>query len=71
MAHICRSTGRQESEHHRGSAVRAQARVGLITPVARDAARRRQVAMRLDGQMREESAVDGLPPGIWERLMSC
>ena len=49
------------------------ARVGLITPAARDAARRRQVAMRLEGQMREESTVDGLPPGTWlgqERPMS-
>ena len=71
VAHICRSTGRQESEHLLGTivgqyrrlistcAVRAQAmcllaRVGLITPAARDAARRRQVAMRLEGQMREE-----------------
>ena len=40
-------------------AVRAQAmcilaRVGIITPAAREAARRRQVAMRLEGQMREE-----------------
>ena len=30
------------------------ARVGLITPAAREAARRRQVAMRLEEQMREE-----------------
>ena len=39
------------------------ARVGLITPAAREAARRRQVAMRLEEQMREKGAVDGLPPG--------
>ena len=30
------------------------ARVGLITPAARDAARRRQVAMRMEAQMKEE-----------------
>ena len=80
VAHICRTSGRQESEQLLGTivgqyrrlistcAVRAQAmctlaRVGLITPAARDAARRRQVAMRLEEQMREEGAVDGLPPG--------
>ena len=71
VAHICRSTGRQESEHLLGTivgqyrrlvstcAVRAQAmctlaRVGPITPAARDAARRRQVAMRMEAQMKEE-----------------
>ena len=40
-------------------AVRAQvmctlARVGLISPTAREAARRRQVAMRMEAQMKEE-----------------
>ena len=40
-------------------AVRAQAmcllaRVGLITPAARDAARRRQVAMRMEAQIKKE-----------------
>ena len=30
------------------------ARVGLISPAARDAARRRQVAMRMEAQMKEE-----------------
>ena len=71
VAHICRSTGRQESEHLLGTivgqyrrlvstcAVRAQAlctlaRVGLITPAAREAARRRQGAMRMEEQMKEE-----------------
>ena len=71
VAHICRTSGRQESEQLLGTivgqyrrlistcAVRAQAmctlaRVGLITPAARDAARRRQVAMRMEEQMREE-----------------
>ena len=30
------------------------ARVGLITPAAKEAARRRQVAMRMEAQMKEE-----------------
>ena len=71
VAHLCRATGRQESErllgtivgqYHRlvsTTAVRAQAsctlaRVGLISPAVRDAARRRQVAMRLEGDLRKE-----------------
>ena len=91
VAHICRSTGRQESEHLLGTivgqyrrlistcAVRAQAmcllaRVGLITPAARDAARRRQVAMRLEGQMREERRAQWMAslqgPG-WARRGRC
>ena len=91
VAHICRSTGRQESEHLLGTivgqyrrlistcAVRAQAmcilaRVGLITPAAREAARRRQVAMRLEEQMREERRAQWMAslqgPG-WARRGRC
>ena len=91
VAHICRTTGRQESEQLLGTivgqyrrlmstcAVRAQAmctlaRVGLITPAARDAARRRQVAMRLEGQMREERRAQWMAslqgPG-WARRGRC
>ena len=71
VAHLCRTSGRRDSERLLGPivgqyrrlistcAVRAQAlcllaRVGLITPAARDAARRRQVTMRIDAEMREE-----------------
>ena len=91
VAHISRSTGRQESEHLLGTivgqyrrlistcAVRAQAmcilaRVGLITPAAREAARRRQVAMRLEEQMREERRAQWMAslqgPG-WARRGRC
>ena len=91
VAHICRSTGRQESEHLLGTivgqyrrlvstcAVRAQAmctlaRVGLITPAARDAARRRQVAMRMEAQMKEERRAQWMAslqgPG-WARRGRC
>ena len=86
VAHICRSTGRQESEHLLGTivgqyrrlistcAVRAQARVGLITQAAREAARRRQVAMRLEEQMREERGAQWMAslqgPG-WARRGRC
>ena len=60
-------------------AVRAQAmcilaRVGLITPAAREAARRRQVAMRLEEQMREERRAQWMAslqgPG-WARRGRC
>ena len=65
----------------RAQAMCTLARVGLITPAAREAARRRQVAMRMEAQMKEErkaqwmeeDAVDSLPPGTClakERLMS-
>ena len=87
VAHICRSTGRQESEHLLGTivgqyrrlistcAVRAQAmcilaRVGIITPAAREAGGD-EVGGADEGG--EESTVDGLPPGTWlgqERPMS-
>ena len=61
------------------TAVRAQAmctlaRVGLISPAVRDAARRRQVAMRLQGELRQErkaqwmSSLQG--PG-WARRGRC
>ena len=91
VAHICRTTGRQESEQLLGTivgqyrrlmstcAVRAQAmctlaRVGLITPAARDAARRRQGAMRLEVQMREERRAQWMAslqgPG-WARRGRC
>ena len=91
VAHICRSTGRQESEHLLGTivgqyrrlvstcAVRAQAmrtlaRVGLITPAAREAAGRRQVAMRMEAQMREERKAQWMAslrgPG-WARRGRC
>ena len=61
------------------NAVRAQAmcilaRVGLITPAAREAARRRQVAMRLEEQMREERRAQWMAslqgPG-WARRGRC
>ena len=60
-------------------AVRAQAmctlaRVGLITPAARDAARRRQVAMRMEAQMKEERRAQWMAslqgPG-WARRDRC
>ena len=60
-------------------AVRAQAmctlaRVGLITPAARDAARRRQVAMRMEEQMRKERRAQWMAslqgPG-WARRGRC
>ena len=91
VAHICRSTGRQESEHLLGTivgqyrrlvstcAVRAQAmctlaRVGLITPAAKEAARRRQVAMRMEAQMKEERKAQWMAslrgPG-WARRGRC
>ena len=91
VAQICRSTGRQESEHLLGTivgqyrrlvstcAVRAQAmctlaRVGLITPAAREAARRRQVAMRMEAQMKEERKAQWMAslqgPG-WARRGRC
>ena len=70
VAHIARSTGRQESDRMLGSivsqyrrlisttSVRAQAmcllaRVSLINPAARDAAGRRQVAMRQEELLRK------------------
>ena len=91
VAHICRTSGRQESEQLLGTivgqyrrlmstcAVRAQAmctlaRVGLITPAARDAARRRQVAMRMEEQMRKERRAQWMAslqgPG-WARRGRC
>ena len=91
VSHICRSSGRPESEHLLGTivgqyrrlistcAVRAQAmctlaRVGLITPAAREAARRRQVAMRMEGQMKEERRAQWMAslqgPG-WARRGRC
>ena len=91
VAHLCRSTGRQESEQLLGiivgqyrrlvstTAVRAQAlctlaRVGLISPAARDAARRRQVAMRLEEEMRRERRSQWMAslhgPG-WARRGNC
>jgi hypothetical protein len=63
VAHLARSSGRQESERLLGqlasTALRAQAmcllaRVGLITPAAKEAAERRQVAMRLQEELRRE-----------------
>ena len=60
-------------------AVRAQAmctlaRVGLITPASREAARRRQVAMRMEVQMREERKAQWMAslrgPG-WARRGRC
>ena len=97
VAHICRTSGRQESEQLLGTivgqyrrlistcALRAQAmfvlqamctlaRVGLITPAARDAARRRQVAKRMEEQMREERRAQWMAslqgPG-WARRGRC
>ena len=50
------------------------ARVGLITPAARDAARRRQVAMRMEEQMRKERRAQWMAslqgPG-WARRGRC
>ena len=87
VAHLCRSSGRQESELLLGMilgqyqrliltcAVRAQAlctlaRVSLIT----HAARRRQVAMRLEEQMKEERRAQWMAscrgPG-WARRGIC
>ena len=60
-------------------AVRAQAmctlaRVGLISPAAREAARRRQVAMRMEAQMKEERKAQWMAslrgPG-WARRGRC
>ena len=50
------------------------ARVGLITPAAREAARRRQVAMRMEAQMKEERKAQWMAslrgPG-WARRGRC
>ena len=50
------------------------ARVGLIAPAARDAARRRQVAMRMEEQMRKERRAQWMAslqgPG-WARRGRC
>ena len=60
-------------------AVKAQAmctlvRVGLITQAAREVARWRQVAMRLEAEMREERKaqwMDSLQGPGWERRGRC
>ena len=50
------------------------AKVGLITPAAREAARRRQVAMRMEAQMKEERKAQWMAslrgPG-WARRGRC
>ena len=50
------------------------ARVGLISPAAREVARRRQVAMRMEAQMKEERKVQWMAflrgPG-WARRGRC
>ena len=91
VAHICRSTGRQESENELGVivgqyrrlistvAVRAQARcalarVGLISPAARNAAKRRQWSQKLARDMREERSAQWMAslqgPG-WAKRGNC
>ena len=91
VAHLCRATGRQDSENLLGQevgryrrlvstcAVRAGAlctlaRVGEISPAARAAAGRRQVAMRLEREMREEATAQwmaGLQGPGWARRGRC
>ena len=91
VAHMVRSTGRQETERLLGmvvgqyrrlmstTAVRAQAmcllaRVGLVTPAAREAAGRREVAMRQVEEMRREGRAQWMAslagPG-WARRGNC
>ena len=91
VAHLCRATGRQESEYLlaeivgryrrlvstcavRASAMCTLARVGEITPAAKAAAGRRQVAMRLEREMREEARAQwmaGLQGTGWARRGRC
>ena len=91
VAHLTRTTGRQETERMLGQvvgqyrriistcAVRSAAmctlaRVGKISPAARDAAGRRQVAMRLERELQEESRAQwmaGLHGPGWAQRGRC
>ena len=63
VAHWCRATGRQETEHMLGQVVDQYRR--LISTCAVRAAALCTLAMRLDREMQQQQqgSVDGRPPG--------